>query len=265
MKIARILTDDEVHYATPIESEGKMEILSGNPFEEVHPTGRVVSSFALLAPIVPSSILCIGLNYRRHAEEMRSENPRFPILFFKNKEALLDPGKAIRIPRKLVSSQVDFEGELAVILGKSCRDVSRERALEHVLGYTVANDVSARDWQRGDRGGSQWCRSKSFDTFAPMGPWIVTRDEIPDPHCLRIRTRVNGEILQDSNTVDMIFKIPELIEFLSADTTLASGTVILTGTPEGVGMGRTPPRWLHPGERVEVEIERIGVLSNAVA
>jgi 2-keto-4-pentenoate hydratase/2-oxohepta-3-ene-1,7-dioic acid hydratase in catechol pathway len=268
MKIARIRIgngEEEIHYARPVGGEGReMEILEGDPFEGVHPTGRVVTDFNLLAPIVPAAILCIGLNYRRHAEEMKARIPQWPVLFFKNPSALQDPGSPIVIPRKLASTQVDFEGELAIVLGKECRNATRENALTHVLGYTVANDVSARDWQK-DRGGSQWCRGKSFDTFCPLGPWIVTTDEITDPSSLRITTRVDGEVLQDSSTADMIFDVPALIEFLSGDTTLPAGTVILTGTPEGVGMGRTPQRWLQPGNRVEVEIERIGVLSNPVS
>jgi 2-keto-4-pentenoate hydratase/2-oxohepta-3-ene-1,7-dioic acid hydratase in catechol pathway len=265
MKIARILLPDGfIHYARPLGERGSlMEILSGDPFQGVHATGTTVSEFTLLAPMVPAAILCIGLNYREHAEEMNAKIPKFPILFLKNPSALLDPGAAIRIPRKLVSTQVDFEGELAIIIGKSCRNATRENALDHVLGYTVANDVSARDWQK-DWGGSQWCRGKSFDTFAPMGPCVVTTDEIPDPNTLCITTRVNGETLQDSNTGDMIFDVPALIEFLSGDTTLPVGTVILTGTPSGVGVGRTPQRWLQPGDRVEVEIEGIGILSNPV-
>jgi len=270
MKVARIRIDEvggdeEIHYARPLDPEGgSMEILTGDPFQGVHPTGKIVTRFTLLAPIVPPAILCIGLNYRRHAEEMNAKIPKFPVLFFKNTSALLDPGASIQIPKKLPSTQVDYEGELAVIIGKACRNVTREHALSHVLGYTVANDVSARDWQK-DWGGSQWCRGKSFDTFAPMGPWMVTTDEIPDPNSLRITTKVNGETLQDSNSRDMIFDVPALIEFLSADTTLPVGTIILTGTPEGVGLGRTPQRWLHPGDRVEIEIEGIGRLENPVA
>jgi 2-keto-4-pentenoate hydratase/2-oxohepta-3-ene-1,7-dioic acid hydratase in catechol pathway len=265
MKIARIrLENDEVHYARPIDDQGaSMEILSGDPFQGVTLTGHVVSDFTLLAPMVPAAILCIGLNYQKHAEEMNARIPKFPVLFFKNPYALQDPGAPIMIPRKLVSTQVDYEGELAVIIGKTCRNATRENALDHVLGYAAANDVSARDWQK-DWGGSQWCRGKSFDTFAPLGPWLVTRDEIPDPNALRITTRVNGETLQESNTGDMIFDISSLIEFLSADTTLEAGTVILTGTPEGVGMGRTPQRWLKKGDQVVVEIEKIGLLSNTV-
>lgn len=267
MKIARIRIgngEEEIHYARPLDPEGKtMEILSGDPFQGLHPTGRTVSDFTLMAPMVPAAILCIGLNYRRHAEEMKARVPQWPVLFFKNPSALQDPGAPVLIPSQLPSTQVDFEGELAIVIGKTCRNATRENALSHVLGYTVANDISARDWQK-DRGGSQWCRGKSFDTFAPMGPWIVTTDEIQDPNALRITTRVNGETLQDSSTADMIFDVPSLIEFLSGDTTLPAGTVILTGTPEGVGMGRTPQRWLQHGDRVEVEIEGIGTLSNPV-
>jgi len=268
MKIARIRIgngDGEVHYARPVDFKGRgMEILSGDPFQGVQPTGRIVSDFTLLSPIVPAAILCIGLNYRRHAEEMGAKIPKFPVLFFKNPSAIQDPEAPILIPRTLASTQVDFEGELAIVIGKTCRNATRENALSHVLGYTAANDVSARDWQK-DWGGSQWCRGKSFDSFAPTGPWIVTTDEIPNPNALRITTRVNGEVLQDSNTTDMIYDVPALIEFLSGDTTLPAGTLILTGTPEGVGMGRTPQRWLLEGDRVEIEIEKIGTLSNPVA
>jgi 2-keto-4-pentenoate hydratase/2-oxohepta-3-ene-1,7-dioic acid hydratase in catechol pathway len=265
MKIARILLPDgSIHYARPLDDQGNaMEVLSGDPFQGVHLTGEHITTFTLLAPMVPAAILCIGLNYRQHAEEMNAKIPKFPVLFLKNPSAILDPGAPIQIPRKLVSTQVDYEGELAIIIGKNCLNATRENALDHVLGYTVANDVSARDWQK-EWGGSQWCRGKSFDTFAPMGPWIVTRDEVPDPNALRITTRVNNETLQDSNTSDMIFDVPALIEFLSGDTTLPVGTVILTGTPSGVGVGRTPQRWLKEGDSVEIEIEKIGVLSNLV-
>lgn len=265
MKIARILLPDGItHYARPLDEAGSsMEILSGDPFQGVHKTGTLVSDFTLLSPIVPVSILCIGLNYQMHAEEMNAKIPKFPVLFFKNPAALLDPNCQIRIPRKLVSNQVDYEGELAIIIGKSCTNATKENALEHVLGYTCANDVSARDWQK-DWGGSQWCRGKSFDTFCPLGPWLVTTEEITNPNDLCITTRVNGETLQDSNTGDMIFDVPTLIEFLSGDTTLPVGTVILTGTPSGVGVGRTPPRWLKDGDHVEVEIEKIGILRNPV-
>jgi 2-keto-4-pentenoate hydratase/2-oxohepta-3-ene-1,7-dioic acid hydratase in catechol pathway len=265
MKVSRILLKNgDDSFATPLDgNSGEMELLHGDPYSGLKRSGIFSTGHTLLAPIIPSVILCIGLNYRKHAEEMGARIPRFPILFLKNPSALQNPDGPVVIPRKLASHQVDFEGELAIVIGKTCLNATRENALEHVFGYTVANDISARDWQR-DWGGSQWCRGKSFDTFAPMGPWIVTPDEIPDPNALRITTRVNGEVLQDSNTADMIFDVPALIEFLSSDTTLQRGTVILTGTPSGVGVGRTPQRWLQQGDRIEVEIENIGILSNPV-
>jgi 2-keto-4-pentenoate hydratase/2-oxohepta-3-ene-1,7-dioic acid hydratase in catechol pathway len=208
-------------------------------------------------------IWCIGLNYKRHAEETGAKIPEQPVVFAKGPNAVQRPGGPIAIPRYLASEQVDYECELAVVIGKRCKNVTPERALDYVLGYTCANDVSARDWQI-KRGGSQWSRGKTFDTFAPLGPVLVTADEIPDPNNLRISTRLNGEVVQDSNTADMIFSVREIISFLSGSTTLLPGTVILTGTPEGVGMARTPPRWLAPGDEVSIEIEKIGTLTNPV-
>ena len=218
----------------------------------------------LLAPVVPSAILCIGLNYRRHAAEANAQPPEVPVLFVKGNNTLQNPGDPILIPTHLRSEEVDYECELAVVIGKPCKNVSRENALHYVLGYTCANDVSARDWQL-KKGGGQWCRGKFFDTFAPLGPCLVTTDEIPNPNALKIRTVLNGEVVQDWNTDDMIFDIPALIEFLSGSTTLLPGTVILTGTPHGVGMAATPPRWLRPGDTVSIEIENIGTLTNPVA
>jgi 2-keto-4-pentenoate hydratase/2-oxohepta-3-ene-1,7-dioic acid hydratase in catechol pathway len=163
----------------------------------------------------------------------------------------------------LKSDEVDYECELAVVIGKRCKNVRRDDALKYVLGYTCGNDISARDWQR-QKGGSQWCRGKFFDTFAPMGPCLVTPDEIPNPNSLQIKTILNGVAVQDWNTNDMIFDVPTLIEFLSGSTTLLPGTVIMTGTPHGVGMGKTPPVYLKPGDQVIVEIEKIGKLTNPV-
>ena len=163
----------------------------------------------------------------------------------------------------LRSDEVDYECELAVVIGRTCKNVSRDRALDYVLGYTCANDVSARDWQS-KWGGSQWCRGKTFDTFAPLGPCLVTTDEIPNPNALAIKLDIGGEVLQDWNTNDMIFDVPRLVEFLSGSTTLLPGTVILTGTPHGVGFARKPPRWLKPGDVVTVTIEKIGALTNPV-
>jgi 2-keto-4-pentenoate hydratase/2-oxohepta-3-ene-1,7-dioic acid hydratase in catechol pathway len=167
------------------------------------------------------------------------------------------------LPRKLRSDSVDYECELAVVIGKTCHNVSKAEALAHVAGYTCANDVSARDWQR-DGGGGQWCRGKTFATFCPLGPVLVTTDEIPDPNRLPIRTLLNGQVMQDWNTDDMIFDVPTLIEFLSGSTTLLPGTVILTGTPQGVGAAMTPPVFLQPGDSVTIEIEKIGALTNPV-
>ncbi len=173
------------------------------------------------------------------------------------------PGDPILIPTHLASKEVDYECELAVVIKKACKNVSRRDALRFVLGFTCANDVSARDWQK-KKGGGQWSRGKSFDTFCPLGPCLVTADEIPDPSGLAIRTILNGETVQDCNTGDMIFDVPALIEFLSGSTTLPAGTVILTGTPHGVGMAAVPPRWLAPGDTVSVEIDKIGILTNPV-
>jgi 2-keto-4-pentenoate hydratase/2-oxohepta-3-ene-1,7-dioic acid hydratase in catechol pathway len=181
----------------------------------------------------------------------------------KQPSAVQHPGAPILLPRALRSDEVDYEAELAVVIGKECRNATRASALDHVLGYTCANDVSARDWQK-QGGGGQWCRGKTFDTFAPLGPCLVTRPDIPDPNALGIKCIVSGEVMQDWSTRDMIFDVPALIEFLSGSTTLMPGTVILTGTPHGVGMARKPPRWLRPGDTVTVEIERIGALTNPV-
>jgi 2-keto-4-pentenoate hydratase/2-oxohepta-3-ene-1,7-dioic acid hydratase in catechol pathway len=181
----------------------------------------------------------------------------------KGVNAVQHPGDPIVIPGHMASAEVDYECELAVVIGKACKNVSRDRALDYVLGYTCANDVSARDWQI-KRGGGQWCRGKTFDTFAPLGPRLVTADEIPNPNALPIATILNGVRVQDSTTADMIFDVPRLIEFLSGSTTLVPGTVILTGTPQGVGMAATPPRWLQPGDVVTIDIQGIGQLTNPV-
>jgi 2-keto-4-pentenoate hydratase/2-oxohepta-3-ene-1,7-dioic acid hydratase in catechol pathway len=217
----------------------------------------------LLAPLVPTDILGIGLNYREHAKEGKSESPPVPLLFIKAGNSLAAHGDVIPVPR--LSEQVDYEGELAVVIGRSAKDVPRAKALEYVLGYTIANDVTARDWQRDKNlGGGQFARGKSFDGFCPLGPWIVTADEIPDPNALWIKTWVNGTLMQDQGTADMIFDVPALIESLSSTMTLRPGAVILTGTPAGVGFARTPPVWLRPGDRVRVEIAGIGALENPV-
>lgn len=262
MKIIRYQTPEgQIEFATLFE-DGTTRVLSGK-FGEFNVSDKEAVIAKLLSPVTPTALLCIGLNYRQHAAETGGKVPSYPVLFMKNPGALQHPGGPIILPRHLRSDEVDYECELAVVIGKNCKNVSREDALSYVAGYTCANDVSARDWQL-RRSGSQWCRAKSFDTFAPLGPCLVTPDEIENPNALSIQTRLNGHVVQQSNTKDMIFDVPALIEFLSASSTLLAGSVILTGTPEGVGMARKPPLWLNPGDVVSVEIEGIGVLTNPV-
>ena len=217
----------------------------------------------LLAPVAPPVIFAIGLNYREHAKETGAPVPKWPMLFMKSPLSVQHPGEPIQIPRALRSDQADYEAELAIVIARTCKNVKTEHALDYVAGLCCANDVSARDWQR-QWGGGQFCRGKTFDTFCPLGPWLVTLDELPASLDLRIRSRVNGETRQDSRTSDMIFPVRELIAFLSGSTTLPAGAVILTGTPAGVGMGRTPPVFLKPGDVVEVDIDGLGVLRNPV-
>ncbi len=244
--------------------DGSVRRIQGDIFGDHLVTDERADVKKLLAPIAPTAFLCIGLNYRQHAAETKAKIPSFPILFMKSPAALQHPDEPILLPTHLKSAEVDYEGELAVVIGTRCKNVSKANALQHVLGYTCGNDVTARDWQK-NFGGSQWCRGKTFDTFAPLGPCVVTPDEIPNPNNLRLRTFLNNAVMQDCNTSDMIFDVPTLIEFLSGSTTLLPGTIILTGTPHGVGMARTPPVWLKPGDTVTVEIENIGRLTNPVA
>ncbi len=263
VKIVRFQNSaQEVGYAQQ-HGEGMYTALRGTLIEGLEPTDKLVQVERLLAPLEPVAILCTGLNYRQHAAETHAPLPKYPVLFMKSPAALQHPGGPILLPRWLRSTKVDWEAELAVVIGRRCKNVPRAEALEYVLGYTCANDISARDWQK-EGGGSQWCRGKSFDTFAPLGPCLVTTDELGAAGDLRIRTLVNGEVLQDSTTADMIFDVPTLIEFYSGSTTLLPGTVILTGTPSGVGAARQPPRFLQPGDTVSVEIENLGTLTNPV-
>lgn len=263
MKIIRYLDPKQKEHFAQILPDGTYERLSGRLPDKVTPTEETAEVTKLLAPLVPSAILCIGLNYRHHAAESGKPAPEIPILFFKGPNTLQNPGDPIYLPTFLKSDEVDYECELAVVIGRTCKNVRRKNALDYVLGYTCGNDVSARDWQI-KKGGSQWCRGKTFDTFCPLGPCLVTSDEIPNPNALTIRTILNGQLVQDWNTNDMIFDVPELIEFLSGSTTLLPGTVILTGTPHGVGMAAKPPRWLKSGDSITVEIEKIGKLTNPV-
>lgn len=214
-------------------------------------------------------IIGIGRNYLDHAKEQAADVPTRPMVFTKSPASTCLDGDVIRIPRlcrdpACGGDQTDFEAELGVVIGERCRDATPERALSYVLGYCGANDVSARWWQKEGSGG-QFCRGKSFDTFCPLGPRLVPVADIPDPQSLRIRCRVNGQTMQDANTSQMIFSVARLISDLSQGATLLPGTLIATGTPGGVGMARKPPVWLGHGDVVEVEIEKIGVLRNAVA
>jgi 2-keto-4-pentenoate hydratase/2-oxohepta-3-ene-1,7-dioic acid hydratase in catechol pathway len=262
MKIIRHLTPTGPAHAA-LQPDGSAREIAGDIYGSPRVTDKVVAPGKLLAPIVPTQILCIGLNYRHHAAESGAKVPERPILFVKGINTLQNPGDPIEIPTRLASLEVDYECELAVVIGKPCKNVTRERALDHVLGYTCANDVSARDHQI-KLGGGQWCRGKFFDTFAPLGPCLVTTEDIPNPNALKIATILNGERVQDWTTSDMIFDVPAIIAYLSGSTTLVPGTVILTGTPHGVGMARKPPLWLKAGDSVSIEIEKIGTLTNPV-
>jgi 2-keto-4-pentenoate hydratase/2-oxohepta-3-ene-1,7-dioic acid hydratase in catechol pathway len=263
MKIVRYQNQlGQIEYGA-LDASGKTFKLRGDIFDKPEITNEPASVAKLLAPVAPVTILGIGLNYRKHAAESGAKIPEYPVLFVKGLNTLQNPNDPIEIPTFLKSDEVDYECELAVVIGKRCKNVRRDDALKYVLGYTCGNDISARDWQR-QKGGSQWCRGKFFDTFAPMGPCLVTPDEIPNPNSLQIKTILNGVAVQDWNTNDMIFDVPTLIEFLSGSTTLLPGTVIMTGTPHGVGMGKTPPVYLKPGDQVIVEIEKIGKLTNPV-
>lgn len=207
----------------------------------------------------PGKILCIGLNYRDHAAESKMPIPEKPVVFSKFSTAVIAPGEPVVLPS--ASQQVDYEAELAVVIGRRAKHVTADRAYDYVLGYTAFNDVSARDFQFGD---GQWQRGKSCDTFAPMGQTIVTTDAVPDPHQLSIKLTLNGQTMQDSNTDQLIFGVPALIEFLSQTITLEPGDVIATGTPSGVGFARKPPVFLKPGDQMEVLIEGMGGLGNQV-
>jgi 2-keto-4-pentenoate hydratase/2-oxohepta-3-ene-1,7-dioic acid hydratase in catechol pathway len=253
--------DGEICYGCEVGSQ--VFRLEGDLFGEFWQSDQMLQPVRRLAPVVPSVIYAIGMNYAQHATEIGAQLPEYPIVFMKSPSSTLDPERPILLPRHLHSDQVDYEGELAVVIARDCKNVSTEDALEYVLGYTCANDVSARDWQN-QHGGGQWVKGKSFDTFCPLGPVLVTSDCIPNPQLLPIRTILNGQIRQESYTGEMIFSVAEIIAFLSASTTLKAGSVILTGTPPGVGVAASPTRFLKPGDDLSVEITGIGRLRNPV-
>ena len=252
-----ILEDNHVLTLSP-QSDDMVKLIEHGalpaPDGERFPLDDVI----LKAPLAPRKITCVGRNYVEHANELGNDVPDEPLLFAKLITTVIGPGEKIRW-RESTTTQVDWEVELAVVIGKPARYVSEEDAMQYVFGYTVANDVSARDLQSQDR---LWIRAKGLDTFCPLGPWIVTRDEIVDPHALAVRTTVNGEVMQDSNTSLMMFRIPFLISYCSQAFTLMPGDLLLTGTPGGVGKGKNPPRFLQHGDTVTVSVGSIGEITN---
>ncbi|OZJ05465.1 hypothetical protein BZG36_01663 [Bifiguratus adelaidae] len=243
----------------------KARVIQGDIFSHCEVTEEVAEVKKLLAPIVPRSFRGIGLNYRQHAEETNSKIPKNPIVFLKPPQAGQNPFDPIIVPSICQDDQTDYEVELAIVIGKPCRNVTKEDALNYVAGYTICNDVSARKWQQfADLSSGQWCFGKSFDTFAPLGPAIVSSKVIQDPNNLVLGAKLNGKQVQHSNTADMIFNCKHLISFLSQGSTLLPGDVIITGTPQGVGASRQPPMFLKDNDRIECYIEKIGSIDNPV-
>ncbi len=264
MRIVRFIDEDGQERYGQNFGNDTATLLEGDLITGLTATDQTCHVKKLLTPLVPAAIFGIGLNYHQHAREIGMEAPRYPVVFMKNPASIANPGDPIVLPATCMDPpEVDYEAELAVVIGRAAKDVSMADAMSCVLGYTAANDVSARRWQ-GRRGAGQWVHSKSFDTFCPLGPELVTADELADPQTLRLTCELNGQIMQDGNTGDMIFPVAELISFLSTGATLLPGTVILTGTPSGVGFTRKPPVYLMPGDTVEVMVEEIGNLRNPV-
>ncbi len=264
MKIVRFISEDnqtELGLYNPEQPE-ETRIIRGNIFGDFETTSKRVKIKSFLSPVEPCNILALGLNYRKHADETKMAYPEIPVVFIKATTSVIGHLSPILLPAA-GPERVDYEAELAVIIGKAVKNISPSEAKVCILGYACANDVSARDWQL-EKQAKQWARGKSFDTFCPLGPYLVTRDEIPDPDHLRIRTILNGHTLQDSSTADMIFNVPAIISDLSRSMTLLPGTVILTGTPEGVGFTRQPPVYLKDGDTVVIDIENIGQLVSPV-
>ncbi|MCK9276083.1 MAG: fumarylacetoacetate hydrolase family protein [Syntrophales bacterium] len=264
MKIVRFESARGTVHTGVLEEDDttKARLIEGGIAESIIVTDTVMEIERLVVPVAAPNIFALGYNYKKHAEEDAQEYPDIPEVFMKATTSLTGPGMEIILP-KAGATEVDYEGELAVIIGKRAKNVKPEEAEDFIFGYSCANDVSARDWQW-KKQKMQWIRGKSFDTFCPIGPWIVTKDEISDPGVLRIQTTVNGIIMQNASTSDMIFNVFEIVSNLSQSLTLLPGTVILTGTPGGVGYSRIPAVFLKEKDVVEVSIERVGVLSNTV-
>ncbi len=264
MRIARIRsTEGEILYGVlEPETDYQIRVIEGDLFGHFSIGNRTAQIETLLAPVEPPNILAIGLNYRGHADEFKMNYPEHPVAFIKATTSVIGPGAPILLPQA-GPERVDYECELGIIIGETCKNIAPGEAYNYILGYTCTNDVSARDWQM-ERQQGQWARGKSFDTFCPVGPWIVTKDEVPDPDGLRIATLLNGMVMQEGTTADMIFDVANLVSDLSRSMTLLPGTLILTGTPEGVGFKRQPPVFLKEGDMVSVSIEQIGTLTNPV-
>ncbi len=264
MKIIRFSTKKGTTCFGAVDGAGEItaRIIEGDILGDFTVTDRIERVDKILAPIDPPNVFALGFNYRKHAEEANAEPPEIPEVFMKATSSVTGHRAQIMLP-KAGPQEVDYEAELAVIIGKTAKNITPEEAYSHIVGYCCANDVSARDWQW-KKQKIQWVRAKSFDTFCPLGPWIVPKEDIADPHNLAIRMLLNGQVMQDSNTAHMIFDVYRIVSDLSASVTLLPGTVILTGTPEGVGFTRRPPVFLSEGDEVTVHIEGIGMLTNTV-
>ncbi|KAL1972420.1 hypothetical protein VTN31DRAFT_6834 [Thermomyces dupontii] len=275
-RLVRFLAKDGlVYYGDAILPNGvtdlarttQARIIKGDIFGQHIVTDQIADVKTLLAPLAPQDIKtvrCLGLNYAQHAKESNLPIPKYPVLFYKPATAVTGPTDDIPVPPVAQQAEgLDYECELVIVIGKAGRDIPASRALDHVLGYAVGNDISHRDWQI-KRGGGQWGFGKGFDGWAPFGPGIVSSKVLRDPHSLRIETKLNGKVVQSSSTSDMIFGVKEAIAFLSQGTTLQPGDLIFTGTPQGVGMGRDPPLWLKNGDQVEVSLENVGSCVNRV-
>jgi len=268
MKLAQFFQDTELHLGI-IQDQELLPLSFSGPFQAWLAAGKPLTTSGPALPIKqvkltapvnrPGKIIAIGLNYAEHAAEGKLKRPQEPLVFAKFSNSVIGTNEAIRWSAK-ITEKVDFEAELVVVIGERVSNCQPEEALAKVLGYTCGNDVSARDLQFGDK---QWVRGKSLDTFCPIGPWLVTTDEIADPQKLAIRSRLNGTLMQESNTADMIFSVAELISFLSRHFTLEPGDLIMTGTPSGVGVFRDPPIFMQDGDMIEIEIEGIGTLRNS--
>ena len=261
MKFVRFTRKYDKPEAGILQNDGSIEIIQGDLLGEHEKTGEACHTEEIkqyLPPVAPPNIFALGLNYREHAMETNAEIPNAPLIFIKATTSLTAHRQTIFLP-KPAPSEVDYEAELVIVIGKKCRNIRLEEAAEYIFGYTCGNDVSARDCQK--RIDKQWARAKSFDTFAPTGPVIETE---LDPGNLKIRSILNGEVMQDSTTADLIFSVPRIVSYFSQNFTLLPGTLIFTGTPPGVGAARTPPRFLQPGDKIEIEVQGIGKLVNTV-